>query len=194
MPTALKSFWWMRFQILNEGIDMNLKEKIRTVPHWPIEGVMFRDITTLLQDPAAFKEACDMLYDRYRDMEVDKVVAIDARGFIFGAVLAYKLNVGFVPVRKAGKLPFETISESYTLEYGKNIVEMHIDAIKKGERVLVVDDLIATGGTMSAATRLVEKLGGEIVECVFIIELPDLNGKEKIKKYKAFTLTEFEGE
>jgi adenine phosphoribosyltransferase len=173
---------------------MNIKEKIRTVPHWPIKGVMFRDITTLLQDPAAFRETCDVLYDRYRNMQIEKVVAIDARGFIFGAVLAYKLNVGFVPIRKAGKLPYETISESYTLEYGKNVVEMHIDAIKKGERVLVVDDLIATGGTMSAATKLVEKLEGEIVECVFIIELPDLKGVEKIKKYNAFTLTEFEGE
>ncbi|MGA8179128.1 MAG: adenine phosphoribosyltransferase [Desulfobacterales bacterium] len=173
---------------------MNLKEKIRTVPHWPIKGVMFRDITTLLQDPAAFKETCDTLYDRYRNIKVDKVVAIDARGFIFGAVLAYKLNVGFVPVRKAGKLPYKTISEPYTLEYGKNVVEMHIDAIQKGERVLIVDDLIATGGTASAATKLVEKLGGEVVECVFIVELPDLNGKEKIKKYSAYTLTEFEGE
>ena len=173
---------------------MNLKDKIRTVPHWPIKGVMFRDITTLLQDPAAFKETCDVLYDRYQHMQIDKVVAIDARGFIFGAVLAYKLGVGFVPVRKAGKLPYKTISQSYTLEYGENIVEMHVDAIKKGEKVLVVDDLIATGGTISAATKLVEKLEGEIVECVFIIELPDLRGMEKIKKYKAFTLTEFEGE
>ena len=180
--------------LLPRGVKMNLKEKIRTVPHWPIKGVMFRDITTLLQDPAAFKETCDMLYDRYQDMEIEKVVAIDARGFIFGAVLAYKLNVGFVPVRKAGKLPYKTISESYTLEYGKSIVEMHIDAIKKGERVLVVDDLIATGGTISAATKLVEKLEGEIVECVFIVELPDLKGMDKIKKYNAFTLTEFEGE
>jgi len=173
---------------------MNLKEKIRTVPHWPIEGVMFRDITTLLQDPDAFKETCDMLYERYKSMEIDKVVAIDARGFIFGAVLAYKLNVGFVPVRKAGKLPYKTISESYTLEYGESVVEMHIDAIAKGEKVLVVDDLIATGGTISAATRLVEKLGGEVVECVFIVELPDLKGMEKIKNYKVFTLTEFEGD
>ncbi len=173
---------------------MNLKEKIRTVPNWPIKGVMFRDITTLLQDPAAFREACDLLYVRYRDIKVDKVVAIDARGFIFGAVLAYKLNVGFVPVRKAGKLPYKTVRESYTLEYGENVVEMHIDAIQKGEKVLVVDDLIATGGTISAATKLVEKLGGEVVECVFIVELPDLNGKEKIKKYNLYTLTEFEGE
>jgi adenine phosphoribosyltransferase len=173
---------------------MNLKDKIRTVPHWPIKGVMFRDITTLLQDPEAFREACDLLYDRYRNVQIDKIVAIDARGFIFGAVLSYKLNVGFVPVRKAGKLPYKTISESYTLEYGRNVVEMHVDAIQKGERVLVVDDLIATGGTISAAAKLVEKLGGEIVECVFIVELPDLKGKEKISKYKMFTLTEFEGE
>jgi adenine phosphoribosyltransferase len=173
---------------------MNLREKIRTVPNWPIEGVMFRDITTLLLDPEAFKETCDMLFERYQKMEIDKVVAIDARGFIFGAVLAYKLNVGFVPVRKAGKLPFKTISESYTLEYGENTVEMHLDAIEKNERILVVDDLIATGGTISAATKLVEKLGGVIVECVFIVELPDLKGREKIKNYDIFALTEFEGE
>jgi adenine phosphoribosyltransferase len=173
---------------------MDLKEKIRTVPHWPIEGVMFRDITTLLQDPAAFKEACQRLYERYKDMEIDKIVAIDARGFIFGGVLAYKLDVGFVPVRKAGKLPHKTISESYTLEYGENVVEIHQDAIKKGERILVVDDLIATGGTISAATKLIEKLEGEIVECVFLVELPDLHGREKIKNYNIFSLTEFEGE
>jgi adenine phosphoribosyltransferase len=173
---------------------MDIKNKIRTVPHWPIEGVMFRDITTLLQDPEAFRETCDMLYERYKEVEIDKIVAIDARGFIFGAVLAYKLNIGFVPVRKAGKLPYNTISESYTLEYGENVVEMHKDSIEKDEKILVVDDLIATGGTISAATKLVERLGGEIVECVFIVELPDLKGREKIKKYKIFTLTEFEGE
>lgn len=173
---------------------MNIKDRIRTVPNWPIEGVMFRDITTLLQDPEAFRETCDMLYNRYKKVEIDKIVAIDARGFIFGAVLAYKLNIGFVPVRKAGKLPYKTISESYTLEYGESIVEMHKDSIEKGEKILVVDDLIATGGTISAATKLVERLEGEIVECVFVVELPDLKGREKIKKYKIFTLTEFEGE
>lgn len=173
---------------------MNLRDKIRTVPDWPIDGVMFRDITTLLQDPEAFRETCDMLYERYKKMEIDKVVAIDARGFIFGAVLAYKLDVGFVPVRKAGKLPYKTISESYTLEYGENTVEMHIDAIEKNEKILVVDDLIATGGTISAATKLVEKLGGVVVDCVFLVELPDLKGREKIKNYNIFTLMEFEGE
>ena len=173
---------------------MDLKDKIRTIPNWPIKGVMFRDITTLLQDPEAFRAACDTLYERYKDMEIDKIVAIDARGFVFGAVLAYKLDVGFIPVRKEGKLPHKTISESYTLEYGENVVEIHEDAIEKGEKILVVDDLIATGGTIGAATRLVEKLGGDIVECVFIVELPDLKGREKIKDYKIHTLTEFEGE
>ncbi|MDP7416717.1 MAG: adenine phosphoribosyltransferase [Desulfobacterales bacterium] len=173
---------------------INLKETIRTVPHWPIKGVMFRDITTLLQNPEAFRSTCDRFYDRYKEMEIDKVVGIDARGFIFGAVLAYRLNVGFVPIRKKGKLPHKTIKAEYTLEYGKNIIEMHEDAIEKGEKVLIWDDLIATGGTVLAATKLVEKLGGEIVECAFLVELPDLKGREKIKAYNIFTLTSFEGE
>jgi adenine phosphoribosyltransferase len=173
---------------------MDLKEAIRTVPHWPIEGVMFRDITTLLQDPGAFRKACDLFYERYRDIDLDKVVGIDARGFIFGSVLAYKLNTGFVPIRKKGKLPYKTVSESYSLEYGTSVVEIHEDAIRKGDRVLIVDDLIATGGTIAAATRLVEKLGGIIVECAFLVGLPDLKGCELIQNYKIFTLTEFEGE
>ncbi|MEW5908173.1 MAG: adenine phosphoribosyltransferase [Thermodesulfobacteriota bacterium] len=173
---------------------MNLKDAIRTVPHWPIEGVMFRDITTLLQNPASFKAACDQFYKRYKTMKIDKVVGIDARGFIFGAVLAYKLNVGFVPIRKKGKLPYKTVSAEYTLEYGTAIVEIHEDAIQQGDRVLIVDDLIATGGTISAATKLVEKLGGEVVECAFLIGLPELKGWEAIRGYKTFTLTEFEGE
>jgi len=173
---------------------MNLKEKIRTVPNWPIKGVMFRDITTLLQDPQAFRAACDAFYNRYKGMQIDKVVGIDARGFVFGAVLAYKLNVGFIPVRKKGKLPAETICESYSLEYGTDVLEMHADAIHTGERVLVVDDLIATGGTIAATIKLVENLGGEVVECVFLVELPDMQGREKIKDYRIFTLIEFEGE
>ena len=173
---------------------MSIKEKIRTVPNWPIEGVMFRDITTLIQDPEGLRETCDAFYNRYKDMKIDKVVGIDARGFIFGAVLAYHLGVGFVPVRKKGKLPYKTIEAAYTLEYGENIVEMHEDAIEKGEKVLIIDDLIATGGTIAAATALVEKLGGDIVELAFIIELPDLKGREKIEGYNIFTLAEFEGE
>jgi len=173
---------------------MDLKATIRTLPNWPIEGVMFRDITTLLQDPAAFKEAIDRFYDRYRTMKIDKIVGIDARGLIFGAPLAYKLEVGFVPVRKKGKLPFRTIGAAYSLEYGENMVEIHEDAIQKGERVIIVDDLIATGGTVKATIDLVEKLGGEVVECAFVIDLPDLKGREKIRDYKMFALMEFEGE
>jgi len=156
---------------------MDLKSKIRTVPHWPIEGVMFRDITTLLQDGGAFREACDELYNRYKDEKVDVVVGLEARGFIFGSVLAYKLGVGFVPIRKKGKLPAETTSHTYQKEYGPDTMEIHTDAIKKGDRVLVVDDLLATGGTCSAATALVEKVGGEIIECAFVIDLPDLKGR-----------------
>ncbi|MBW2200386.1 MAG: adenine phosphoribosyltransferase [Deltaproteobacteria bacterium] len=173
---------------------MNLKDMIRTVPNWPIEGVMFRDITTLLMDPAASKVAYNEFYNRYKDMEIDKVAAIDARGFIFGSVLAFQLDVGLIPIRKKGKLPYETISAAYTLEYGENIIEMHEDAIEKGDKVLIVDDLIATGGTITAATQLVEQLGGEIVECAFVVELPDLKGRERIKGYNVFALTEFEGE
>jgi adenine phosphoribosyltransferase len=173
---------------------MDLKEKIRTVPHWPIEGVMFRDITTVLQDPEAMKEACDRFYERYKGKKIDKIVGIDARGFIFGAVLAYQLNLGLILVRKKGKLPYKTVSAEYTLEYGTDTVEMHEDAIQKGDQVLIVDDLIATGGTISAAIELVEKLGGEVVECAFVIELPDLKGREKIKGYNIFSMVEFEGD
>jgi len=159
-----------------------------------MEGVMFRDITTLVQDPEAFRYTCDLLYDRYKDMKIDKVVSIDARGFIFGAVLAYKLDVGLVLVRKKGKLPPETIQEEYTLEYGTNVVEISKHGIQKDDQVLVVDDLIATGGTVSAAVKLVEVLGGDVIECAFVIELPDLKGREKLKGYKIFKLCEFEGE
>jgi len=173
---------------------MAIKEKIRTIPNWPIDGVMFRDITTLIQDPAGLRESCDLLFDRYKEMAIDKVVGIDARGFIFGAVLAYKLNIGFVPVRKKGKLPYKTVEAAYSLEYGDSVVEMHEDAIDKGEKILIVDDLIATGGTIAAAVKLVEALGGDIVELAFIVELPDLKGRDQIKGYNIFTLTEFEGE
>jgi len=173
---------------------MDLTEKIRTIPHWPMEGVMFRDITTLVQDPEAFRYTCDLLYDRYKNMKIDKVVSIDARGFIFGAVLAYKLGVGLVLVRKKGKLPPETIQEEYTLEYGTNVVEISKHGIQKGDQVLIVDDLIATGGTVSAAVKLVEALGGDVMECAFVIELPDLKGRDKLKGYKIFKLCEFEGE
>jgi adenine phosphoribosyltransferase len=173
---------------------MDFTKVIRSIPDWPIKGVIFRDLTTLMENPEAYRKACDAFHERYKSMKIDKVVGIDARGFVFGGVLAYLLNVGFVPVRKKGKLPYKTITETYTLEYGTDVVEMHEDAIKPGERVIIVDDLIATGGTMEAAVKLVKKLGGEIVECAFVVELPDLKGRERIKDQAIFTLCEFEGE
>ena len=173
---------------------MDLKTSIRSIPGWPVEGVIFRDLTTLMQDPQAYRHACDLFYNRYKDMPVDKVIGIDARGFVFGAVLAYQLNVGFVPVRKKGKLPYKTVSAQYTLEYGQNTVEMHADAITRGEKVVIIDDLIATGGTIEAAVKLVKELGGDILECGFIVELPDLKGRERIKDQKIFTSCTFEGE
>lgn len=174
--------------------EMNLAEKIRTVPNWPIKGVMFRDITTLLSDPETFKATMNVFHERYREIHVDKIVGIDARGFIFGAVLAHMMGVGFIPVRKKGKLPHKCIQAEYTLEYGSDVVEMHEDAISPGEKVLIVDDLIATGGTVSAAVKLVEQLGGEILECAFVVELPDLKGRERIARHKVFALCEFEGD
>tara|TARA_B110000438_G_scaffold49105_1_gene49553 strand:+ start:93 stop:620 length:528 start_codon:yes stop_codon:yes gene_type:complete len=175
---------------------MSIKSKIRTIENYPIDGVMFRDITTLLQDPEGLRESIDQLVNRYKDLKIDKIVAIEARGFILGAPLAYLLNIGLVLIRKPGKLPSETINQEYKLEYGSDMVEIHTDAIKKGEKVLIVDDLIATGGTAEAAVRLIQKVQGEIVECCFIIDLPDLGGSEKLEKMgqKVFTLCEFEGE
>jgi adenine phosphoribosyltransferase len=171
-----------------------IKRKVRSIPDWPIKGVIFRDITTLLQDPTTFKEICDLFYNRYVNEKVDKIVGIDARGFIFGAVLAYKLGIGFIPVRKKGKLPYKTVGESYTLEYGEETVEINEDAIQQGERIVIVDDLMATGGTISAAVNLVEKLGGDIMECAFVIELPDLKGRQKIANQSLYSILEFEGE
>ncbi|MBA3010930.1 MAG: adenine phosphoribosyltransferase [Proteobacteria bacterium] len=173
---------------------MNLKQTIRSINDWPIKGVIFRDLTTLMQDPEAFRESCDILYERYKKRGIDKIVGIDARGFVFGAVLAYKMGIGFVPVRKKGKLPCKTIQETYDLEYGSDTLEIHKDAIKQGEKVVIVDDLIATGGTVGATVRLVEKLGAHLIECAFIVELPELNGRAKIPGVKVFAITEFEGE
>lgn len=171
-----------------------IKNRVRSIPDWPIEGVIFRDITTLLQDTKAHRAICRIFYDRYRDQNIDKVVGIDARGFLFGSVLAYKLDVGFIPIRKKGKLPYKTISESYSLEYGEGTVEIHEDALTRGERVVIIDDLMATGGTIGAAVNLVDKLGGDMVECAFVVELPDLKGREKLGDRKAFSIVEFEGE
>ena len=173
---------------------MNLKESVRSINDWPIEGVIFRDLTTLMKDPEAFSQSCDIFYERYRDKQIDKIVGIDARGLVFGAVLAYKLGIGFVPVRKKGKLPPETIEELYSLEYGSGTLEIHKDAINEGEKIVIVDDLIATGGTVGATVKLVKKLGGDILECAFLIELPDLNGREQIVDCAIFALMEFDGE
>jgi adenine phosphoribosyltransferase len=173
---------------------MDLKKTIRSISDWPIKGVIFRDLTTLMKDPAAFMESCDVLYDRYKDMGIEKIVGIDARGFVFGAVLAYKMGIGFVPVRKQGKLPCKTIQETYSLEYGEDTIEIHEDALTKGEKVVIVDDLIATGGTVGATVKLVEKLGADLIECAFVVELPDLNGRARIPGVKVFAITEFEGE
>ena len=175
---------------------MSIKSKIRTIENYPIKGVMFRDITTLLKDPEGLRDSINKLVDRYKDLNIDKVVAIESRGFIIGAPLAYLLNVGLVLIRKPGKLPAETIDQDYKLEYGTDRIEVHVDAIEKGEKVLIVDDLIATGGTAEAAVRLVQKMKGDIVECCFIIDLPDIGGRDRLENMgqKVFTLCEFEGE
>lgn len=175
---------------------MTIKSKIRTIKNYPIDGVMFRDITTLLEDAEGFKEVVDEFFKRYKDFKIDKIVAIEARGFIIGAPLAYLLNVGLVLIRKPGKLPSTTIEQEYELEYGTDKIEIHTDAIKKGDRVLIVDDLIATGGTVEAAVRLLEKMEAEILECCFIVDLPDIGGRERLINIgqKVFTLCEFEGE
>jgi adenine phosphoribosyltransferase len=175
---------------------MPIKSRIRTVPHYPKQGVMFRDITTLLKDPVGFRVTINELANRYAGAKIDRVAGIEARGFIVGAALAYHLGVGFVPIRKKGKLPAETVGQDYELEYGTDRVEMHVDAVSQGERVLLVDDLIATGGTAIAACKLIESMGGKVVECCFVIDLPDLGGRVRLEKHghKVFALCEFEGD
>lgn len=172
-----------------------LRDHIRTVPDWPEPGVQFRDITPLLQDPRTFRVLVDTFVLRYMNEGIDIVAGIDARGFILGSVVAHQLNKGFIPIRKKGKLPFTTVSEEYELEYGSATVEIHTDAIKPGERVLVIDDLIATGGTMMAGTRLIKRLGGTIVEVAAIIDLPELGGSKLLKAegLNVFTACSFEG-
>ncbi len=180
----------------DEKILQNIKSKIRTVPNWPKKGIMFRDITTLLKDKEGFKDTIGAYVKRYSNVKIDLIAGIESRGFITGAALAHRLNVGFIPIRKPGKLPAETIFEEYELEYGKDKIEIHKDAIKKGDNILLVDDLLATGGTCLAACKLISKLGGKIVECCFIIDLPELGGTKKLEHagYKVFSLVEFEGE
>jgi adenine phosphoribosyltransferase len=167
---------------------MDLAKKIRDVPDFPKEGILFKDITTLIKDPQAFKQAVDMLAEHYAGQRIDLVAAVEARGYIFGAPVAYQLGAGFVPVRKMGKLPAATVREEYELEYGTDAVEMHRDAIEPGQKVLIVDDLIATGGSAAATARLVETLGGEVVGIAFLIELEFLHGLDKLEGYDVFTL------
>lgn len=171
----------------------DIKAVIRTIPDFPIKGIQFRDITTLLLDAGTFRKTCDRFYDHYKGKGVTKVAGVESRGFVFGAVLAYKLGVGFIPIRKPGKLPAKTIAEEYELEYGKSCVEVHSDAVAKGDRIVLVDDLIATGGTAAASARLLERLGGTVVGCAFVVDLPDLHGKEKLARYPVLTLVAFEG-
>ncbi|MBB3196906.1 adenine phosphoribosyltransferase [Roseateles terrae] len=172
-----------------------LKQQIRTVPDWPEPGVQFRDITPLLANPRAFRVLIDQFVHRYFDTRPDVIAGLDARGFIIGSVLAYELNVGFVPIRKKGKLPFTTVQETYELEYGSATVEMHTDAVKAGDRVLLIDDLIATGGTMLAGKRLLERLGASVIEGAVIVDLPELGGSAKIREQglPVFALVDFQG-
>ncbi|HET7774657.1 MAG TPA: adenine phosphoribosyltransferase [Burkholderiaceae bacterium] len=172
-----------------------IRSQIRTVPDWPQPGVMFRDITPLMQNPKTFRVLIDRFMHRYMDRNIDLVAGIDARGFILGSVLAYNLNRGFVPIRKKGKLPFDTIGEDYSLEYGTATVEVHADAAQPGQRVLLIDDLIATGGTMLAGARLLQRLGAEVVEAAAIVDLPDLGGSSRLRAsgLPVWTVCAFEG-
>jgi adenine phosphoribosyltransferase len=177
---------------------MSIKSKIRAIPNYPKKGIMFRDITTLIKDPVGFRLVIDTLTQRYisDDIDFDIIVGIEARGFIIGGALSYTLGKGFAPIRKAGKLPADVISQEYELEYGTDKVEIHKDAFEKGTKVLLVDDLLATGGTALASAALIEKLGGIITETAFIVNLPDVGGEKKLKEkgYTVFSLTVFEGE
>lgn len=175
-------------------MSTELKKHIRNIQDFPKKGIVFRDITTLLKNPTALSQAFEELYDSTKELMVDKVVGIESRGFIFGAMLAQKLNAGFVPVRKPGKLPAETEKEFYDLEYGKDSIEIHKDAIRSGEKVLIHDDLLATGGTAKAAINLVEKLGGEVVQVLFLVELSFLKGREKLKSYNVKSLVDYTSE
>jgi adenine phosphoribosyltransferase len=173
---------------------MELKSLIRDVPDFPKKGIVFKDITTLLKSAEGLSKTADELYNYAKDKKITKIVGIESRGFILGGILALKLNAGFIPVRKPGKLPAETISESYALEYGIDTIQIHKDAIQPGDMILLHDDLLATGGTMEAACKLIEKLGGIVVQISFIVELTFLNGREKLKKYDVKSLLQYDSE
>ncbi|MDP2600419.1 MAG: adenine phosphoribosyltransferase [Deltaproteobacteria bacterium] len=173
------------------NIDQLLKSKIRDIPDFPKPGIIFKDITPILQDPQVFKKVVDAFAERYSGKKVDVFVGIESRGFIFGAPLAYELGASFVPVRKVGKLPYKTVQESYDLEYGSATVEMHVDAVHKGQRVVVIDDLLATGGTANATCRLLEKQGAHVLECAFVVELGFLEGRKKLPGRDIFSLVRY---
>lgn len=172
-----------------------VQDYIRTIVDFPHEGILFRDVTTLFADPRGFRMAIDQLLSPYAGMQFDKVVGLEARGFILGGAVAHQLSAGFVPIRKKGKLPGAVISEEYTLEYGEAVVEIHDDAIQPGEKILLVDDLLATGGTAEAGIKLIERLGGEIIGCAFIVDLPELGGRKKLEDMgmDIHVLCDFEG-
>ena len=173
-----------------------IKKSIKTIPDYPLPGIMFRDVTSLIENGEAFAATINQFVARYKDKKIDKVVGTEARGFIFGAPLAAAIGAGFVPVRKPGKLPRDTIQEGYTLEYGSDVLQIHSDAIKDGETVLLMDDLLATGGTAEASVKLIQRLGGIVIESAFVIELPELEGAQKLKDLSVphFSLITFEGE
>ncbi|MGZ9810364.1 adenine phosphoribosyltransferase [Pseudoroseicyclus sp. H15] len=174
----------------------DIRQYIRTIPDFPHEGILFRDVTTLFLHPDGMREAIDQLLEPYRGEKIDVVAGLEARGFILGGAIAYQLGLGFVPIRKAGKLPGAVLSQAYQLEYGEAVMEVHDDAVQPGQRVLLVDDLLATGGTAEAGIRLIEKMGGEVMGCGFLIDLPDLGGRAKLEGLgmKVHALTAFEGE
>jgi len=172
----------------------NLKDYVRNIENFPKEGIIFRDITTVLQDKNGLKLAVDTMQKELIDLEFDIIIGPESRGFIFGMPLAYNLNKAFIPVRKKGKLPFETISQKYNLEYGTAELEIHKDTIKKGDKVVIIDDLLATGGTLEAIIKLVEKLGGQVIKICTLIELVDLNGRDNLKEYDVTSCITFEGE
>ncbi len=174
--------------------SQDLSAVIRSVPDFPKKGIVFRDITTLLKDKVAFRRYIDICYDRYKDQRIDKVVGVESRGFIGGGALAYRLGAGFVPVRKPGKLPAEKIRQEYQLEYGTDAVELHRDAIAPGERVLLIDDLLATGGTIGAVCALVEELGAKIVGLTFLVELSFLQPRKRLSRYEIFSLVSYDHE
>ena len=178
-----------------KSIPMPINKLIRTIPDYPKPGIMFRDITTLIKDPAGLNLVVKEFSNRYADQKIDKIAGIESRGFIIGAPLAYQLGIGFIPIRKKGKLPAQTIGCDYALEYGTDRIEVHTDAIADGERILLVDDLIATGGTAEAAVSLIKMCGCIVIECAFVVDLPDLGGRKRLEGIGAsvFSLTEFDG-